>query len=71
MNLAASYLGILSKSYVGFLRRKSNLNYRTVFERDKAYISYKDEIAENYVYTQLRYMCVRFRYTLCSGLRNI
>lgn len=43
-------------SDVGLLRRKSNLNYRTVLEGNEAYIHYKGAIAENYVYTQL--MCM-------------
>ncbi len=43
-------------SDVGLLRRKSNLNYRTVLEGGEAYIRYKGAMAENYVYTQLKYM---------------
>ncbi|MBQ9890853.1 MAG: ATP-binding protein [Firmicutes bacterium] len=43
-------------SDVGLLRRKSNLNFRTVLEGNEAYIHYKGAIAENYVYTQLKYM---------------
>ena len=43
-------------SDVGLLRRKSNLNYRTVLEGNEAFIHYKGAIAENYVYTQLKFM---------------
>ena len=43
-------------SDVGLLRRKSNLNYRIVLEGNEAYIHYKGAMAENYVYTQLKYM---------------
>ena len=43
-------------SDVGLLRRKSNINHRTVLEGDEAYIHYKGAMAENYVYTQLKYM---------------
>ena len=43
-------------SDVGLLRRKSNLNYRTVLDGNEAFIHYKGAIAENYVYTQLKFM---------------
>ena len=43
-------------SDIGLLRRKSNLNYRTVLEGTEAYVRYKGAMAENYVYTQLKYM---------------
>ena len=43
-------------SDIGLLRRKSNLNYRTVLEGNEAYIHYKGAMAENYVYMQL--MCM-------------
>ena len=41
---------------VGLLRRKSNVNYRTILEGDAAYIHFKGALTENYVYTQLKYM---------------
>lgn len=43
-------------SDVGLLRRKSNLNYRTVLEGNEAFVHYKGAIAENYVYTQFKLM---------------
>ena len=43
-------------SDVGLLRRKSNVNYRTILEGDVAYIHFKGALAENYVYTQLKCM---------------
>ena len=43
-------------SDVGLLRRKSNVNYRTVLEGDAAYIHFKGALTENYVYTQLKCM---------------
>ncbi len=43
-------------SDVGLLRRKSNINYRTILEGDVAYIHFKGALAENYVYTQLKCM---------------
>ena len=43
-------------SDVGLLRRKANLNYRIVLEGSDAYIHYKGAMAENYVFTQLKYM---------------
>lgn len=39
---------------VGLLRRKSNINYRTILSGDPAFISYKGALAENYVLTQLK-----------------
>lgn len=41
---------------VGLLRRKSNVNYRTILEGDASYIHFKGALTENYVYTQLRCM---------------
>ena len=43
-------------SDVGLLRRKSNLNYRTILEGNDLYSRFKGMLAENYVYTQLRSM---------------
>ena len=43
-------------SDVGLLRRKSNINYRTILEGDAAYIHFKGALTENYVYTQLKCM---------------
>ena len=41
-------------SDVGLLRKKANINYRTVLEGDAAYIHFKGALTENYVYTQLK-----------------
>lgn len=43
-------------SDVGLLRRKSNVNYRTILEGDSSYIHFKGALTENYVYTQLKCM---------------
>ena len=43
----------LYMSDVGLLRRKSNLNYRTVLDGDSNFIHFKGAITENYVMTQL------------------
>ena len=43
-------------SDVGLLRRKANVNYRTILEGDAAYIHFKGALTENYVYTQLKCM---------------
>ncbi|MBR1470436.1 MAG: ATP-binding protein [Lachnospiraceae bacterium] len=43
-------------SDVGLLRRKSNVNYRTILEGDAAYIHFKGALTENYVYMQLQCM---------------
>ena len=43
-------------SDVGLLRRKSNVNYRTVLEGDVSYIHFKGALTENYVMTQLKCM---------------
>ena len=43
-------------SDVGLLRRKANVNYRTILEGDAAYIHFKGALTENYVYTQLKSM---------------
>lgn len=43
-------------SDVGLLRRKSNVNYRTILEGDTAYIHFKGALTENYVMTQLKCM---------------
>ena len=41
---------------IGLLRRKSNVNYRTILEGDIAYIHFKGALTENYVCTQLKCM---------------
>jgi len=43
-------------SDVGLLRRKANVNYRTVLNGDDAYIHFKGALTENYIYTQLKCM---------------
>ena len=43
-------------SDVGLLRRKSNVNYRTILEGDASYIHFKGALTENYVMTQLKCM---------------
>ncbi len=43
-------------SDIGLLRRKSNINYRTILYGDVAYIHFKGALTENYVYTQLKSM---------------
>ena len=45
-------------SDVGLLRRKSNVNYRTVLEGDASYIHFKGTLTENYIMTQLKCMGV-------------
>ena len=43
-------------SDVGLLRRKSNVNYRTILNGDASYIHFKGALTENYVMTQLKCM---------------
>lgn len=43
-------------SDVGLLRRKSNVNFRTILNGDAAYIHFKGALTENYVMTQLKCM---------------
>lgn len=43
-------------SDIGLLRRKSNVNYRTILEGDAAYIHFKGALTENYVCAQLKCM---------------
>lgn len=43
-------------SDVGLLRRKSNVNYRTIIEGDAAYVHFKGALTENYIMTQLKCM---------------
>ena len=45
-------------SDVGLLRRKSNVNYRTILDGDVSYIHFKGALTENYVMTQLKCMGV-------------
>lgn len=39
---------------VGLLRRKSNVNFRTLLEAEKSFIHFKGALTENYVMTQLK-----------------
>lgn len=41
---------------VGLLRKKSNVNYRTILQGDTAYIHFKGALTENYIMTQLKCM---------------
>lgn len=41
---------------VGLLRRKSNVNYRTILNGDSSFIHFKGAISENYIMTQLKCM---------------
>ncbi len=43
-------------SDVGLLRRKSNVNYRTILAGDDSYIHFKGALTENYIMTQLKCM---------------
>ena len=43
---------------VGLLRRKSNVNYRTILQGNEAYIHFKGALTENYIMTQLKCMSV-------------
>lgn len=43
-------------SDVGLLRKKSNLNYRTILEGSDAFVHFKGALAENYIYEQLKCM---------------
>lgn len=43
-------------SDVGLLRRKSNVNYRTILQGDASYIYFKGALTENYIMTQLKSM---------------
>ena len=43
-------------SDVGLLRRKANVNYRTILEGNDAFVHFKGAIAENYVFVQLKCM---------------
>lgn len=45
-------------SDVGLLRRKSNVNYRTILAGDASYIHFKGALTENYIMTQLKCMGV-------------
>jgi len=45
-------------SDVGLLRKKSNVNYRTILEGDVSYAYFKGALTENYVMTQLKCMGV-------------
>lgn len=45
-------------SDVGLLRKKSNINYRTILEGDVSYIHFKGALTENYIMTQLKCMGV-------------
>ena len=41
---------------VGLLRKKSNINHRTILQGEAGYIHFKGALAENYVMTQLKCM---------------
>ena len=41
---------------IGLLRRKANVNYRTILYGDDSFIHFKGALTENYVFTQLRSM---------------
>lgn len=41
---------------VGLLRKKSNINYRTILQGDESFIHFKWALTENYVMTQLKCM---------------
>ncbi len=43
-------------SDVGLLRRKSNINYRTILEGESSFIHFKGALTENYVMVQLKCM---------------
>lgn len=43
-------------SDVGLLRRKSNVNYRTILEGNDTFVHFKGAIAENYIFVQLKCM---------------
>lgn len=43
-------------SDIGLLRRKSNVNFRTILEGDASYTHFKGALTENYVMTQLKCM---------------
>lgn len=43
-------------SDVGLLRRKANINYRTILEGNDAFIHFKGALAENYIFIQLKCM---------------
>lgn len=46
-------------SDIGLLRRKSNVNYRTILNGDDSFIKFKGAFTENYVYTQLKIMGIQ------------
>ena len=43
-------------SDVGLLRRKANINYRTILVENDAFIHFKGALAENYIFIQLKCM---------------
>ena len=43
-------------SDVGLLRRKANINYRTILEGNDAFIHFKGALAENFIFIQLKCM---------------
>lgn len=43
-------------SDVGLLRRKANVNYRTVLEGNEGFVHFKGALAENYIFVQLKCM---------------
>ncbi len=47
---------------IGLLRRKSNINYRTILEGDASYAHFKGALSENYVFSQLKCMGINAYY---------
>ncbi len=41
---------------VGLLRKKANVNYRTILEDSNAFVHFKGALAENYIFVQLKCM---------------
>ncbi len=41
---------------VGLLRKKANVNYRTILESSNAFVHFKGALAENYIFVQLKCM---------------
>lgn len=46
-------------SDIGLLRRKANVNYRTILEGSDAFIHFKGALAENYIFVQLKCMGIK------------
>lgn len=41
---------------IGLLRKKANINYRTILDGNDSFIHFKGALTENYIYTQLKCM---------------